>query len=275
MSKTPESKSKKLFYRRASWRGDNKLILEDLLKGAHDKFSTSGERMFAGSHGTVIQGARYTSDPENGILLQIAASVPDQPTSAIKKPSSAASSEIEIVPSPPGTDFLDGDAFVLVKKNHVILCQSGIRENTALKYMVDIINKFGLTREAAGLTLEKIAKSDKIKMLKAEGVKSIELNASLYDASIRQIERTEENEALKVSSLPTIVADYVLKLFAKNQKMKNVIASENLNIKLVLSFDGREARKHAKDETFGVIGKQRLEEVSEKILNEIDQNNIE
>jgi len=271
MGKIPQVKVKRLFYRRATWTTQGKETLENILKVSHDKYNTTSDRTFDGPYGTEIQCARYVYKGKIGLFFQIASYVPGQPTTAIQESSSTSiKSDISEVIAPVGNNFLDGDVFLLVKDNNVILLQSGSRENVALNYMTKMLEKNSYTNASMSLEFQSIAKEDKVKMIKTQGVKSIELNTSLYEASLMHLEKQEENvkRETKIFNLPGAVAETLKQVFAKDKTLSEINEKENVNIKLSISFDGKEAMKHRKDAGFGKIGKSRLEKTSEMIIKE-------
>lgn len=279
MGKRPAAKVKRLIYRRASWTNQRKETLENLLKKCHETYKTTAERKFKGLYGTELQCAKYTTKEKIGLLFQIASYVPGQPTSAIQESSqSTTAAGITEVPAPAGNNFLDGDVFVLINGNNVIITQSGVRESVALNYFSKMLDKNGFTEASISIEFHGIAKEDKVKMIKNQGVKSIELAASLYEASLMQLEKeTEKKRETKILDLPGAVAETLKQVFAKDKSLKEITEKENVNIKLSISFDGKEARKkiNKKDTSFGVVGKSRLEKASELIIKECVEENFE
>lgn len=263
--KATRPRTKKFFYRRAQWDAQGRQTLEQLLLSAHQKMLTAGDRTFPHASGNEIQGARWTHN-ESGLFMQIAYYTPDEPTSTIGKNKSGASATIGAELAPPGKDYLDGDVFVMVKGNHVVLCPSNVRESLADQYFFSVLSKF--KQPAAGsLTLDKVAKSSKIKMIKSEGVKEIRLGASLYDASLMQMEA----KSSKVAALKAVVAKQIQQIFAADDELRAIKESENLNINISIKFDGKEGRKRHKDPHFGDAGRERLEKASQKIIKEVEK----
>lgn len=272
MPKIPKIKNKRLYYRRAVWQGSNQKTLETYLKEAHEHFQTTSSRRFSGgSSGVEILGAHFKYKDKSGLFLQVVSYVPDQPTSTITKASTAPSSMVEEAPAPMGKDYLEGDIFILVNKNDVIILPSGARENVALAYFCHILEKFGMSDISATLDLEKIAKYDKIKMIQNEGVKAIELNSSLYEASIDHINARIDKSEPKFSELRKAIAEQIKRIFSKDPTLKEIQEKENINISLTIRFDGKEARKHTKEQGFGEVGKTRLAKASEMLLKESDE----
>lgn len=81
-------------------------------------------------------------------------------------------------------------------------------------------------------------------MVATEGVKSIELGASLYDASISEMNVSKRKASQKkIDELLKKAAELFEDMFAKDPNLKEIKEQENLNIKISLNFDGREARR--------------------------------
>ncbi len=280
MGKRPPVKVKRLFYRRATWTNQEKDTLESTLKICHENFKTTSQRTFKGLYGSEIQCARYLPKDKVGLFFQIASYVPGQSTTAIEESSATSEkSDISEVVAPKGNNFLDGDIFLLVNRNNVILLQSGVRENVALNYMCQMLEKNAFKHALMSLEFLGIAKEDKVEMIQTQGVKAIELNASLYEASLMHLEKQNEKaqRETKVFDLPGIVADSLKQVFAKDKNLKEITEKENVNIKLSITFDGREAKKkkNKKDGGFGELGRSRLQKTSEMIVKECLEEDLD
>src|SRR3569833_2823276 len=132
--KALKPKTKKFFYRRAKWDGQTSSpTLEQALVIAHSRLPTTATRTFQQASGNEIQGARIDHN-RYGFFLQVASYTPDEPTSTIAKSRSGTSAVIGAEPAPHGKDYLDGDVFILVKGNDVLLCPSRVRETVAGQY---------------------------------------------------------------------------------------------------------------------------------------------
>lgn len=273
MPKVPDKKMKRLFYRRAFWEGQKKDgALEDFISECHKKFTSTSDRTFKGLYGTEIQCAKYEYKKNVGIFMQIASYVPGQSTSVINNASAQTTeSPVSEVEAPVGNDFLDGDIFFFINGNNIILLQSGARDTVALHYLNQMLIKNSFEHISSTLEFQKIANEDKVQMIKNEGVKSIELNASLYEASLMYADKKKQDQKIKVTKIMEIkgiIAEHIRQVFAKDESLNSISEKENVNIKLSISFDGREARKHKKDPTFGELGRSRLQKCSEKIVQE-------
>lgn len=259
-------KNKKFYYRRALWDEQGEETLQDLIVNAYSMLDTVGKRTFSVPVGAEIRGASYKNN--DGLYLQIASYVPDEATSIIDKDKTAKESKIDAQIAPAGKDYLDGDVFVYVKDNDVILCPSGAREKVVQTYIWNLLRATDEKEIAVTFELDKVAKASKLKMISDEGVKEIDLDASLYDASLVHMDKTKP----KVAGIKRVVAEQFLAIFGKDKELKDIKEQENLNVRVTLRFDGNEARKHSKDDGFGDIGKKRLEKTAQKIIAEYESD---
>jgi len=260
-------KNKKFYYRRAKWNDQGKQSLEVFLIEAHKTLDTVGKRTFKASSGTEIRGASLKDN--HGLYLQIASYVPGEATSIIDKNKLNTQSSITAQSAPEGKDYLDGEVFVYIKDNHVILCPSGARETVVEAYILHILNAVENKDIAKSFELDKVAKTDKLRMIKDEGVKEIDLNTSLYEASLIHMDKNNP----KVSDFKKSLANHFSAIFSKDMDLKDITEKENLNVKVTIKLDGMEARRNSKDLEFGKIGKQRLERTAEQVIAEFDGEN--
>jgi len=268
--KKPKIKNKKIFYRRATWDKSftGKKSIEIILRESHFATSTVAQRTFVGKLGSEIVGADF--EDNMGMYLHIAVYVPDEPTSTIDKKSSTKKSKVKTLDAPVGQNFLSGDVFVFVKGDHLVLCPSGVREAVVHDYLYHLLVKVGLPEVAEALELEKVAKISALKIIRDEGVKSIELNASLYEATMIHMDPSKPSPV----GITRTLADQMASMFSKDKTLKEITDKENLNVKISLSFDGREARSkyNSRDIEFGVAGKKRLIETAAKIVDDFDDD---
>lgn len=262
--KQPEFKTKKLYYRRAKWEGQSKRTLQEILVDSHAKLDTVGKRTFPIGSGAEIQGANVKV--ESGLYLQIASYVPGEATSIIDKDATAKNSSVTAQIAPSGKDYLNGDIFVYINGNHLILCPSGVRENLVEIYIYLILQAVDEKDIASTFELDKVAKVSKLKMIKDEGVKEIELRASLYEASLIHLNKGKP----KVSGIQGAIAHELSALFCKDPELKDIREKENLSVSVVLRVDGNEAKRHSREIGFGDAGKKRLRRTAEFIINEFE-----
>jgi hypothetical protein len=266
--KNQPSKSKKLYYRRARWDNQGKSTLETLLKDAHANLPTVGHRTFKTSSGSELKGANFDTT-DKGVFLHIVSCTPDQPTSTVNKDKSASSATIMAEPAPTGKDFMDGDIFLLIKDNHVILCPSGVRESVANTYFWHILDKSKQKSVAGSLELDKVSNTSKLQMINMEGVKELQMTTSLYQASLHQLGK---GQSMPSSALWPSISSQFRHIFNQDPALKDISELENLNVTLSLKFDGAEGRKKHKNPNFGDAGRERLLKTAKMMLEENDED---
>nr|WP_298165289.1 hypothetical protein [uncultured Pseudomonas sp.] len=269
-----KTKKRPFYYRRAKWDELKKSkTLQALLESCHESLPTVGDRTFIAREGE-LRGADVEARPGEGLFLHIASYVPNEQTTTIEKSKRVKRSKLHAETASEGRDFLGGDIFVLVRDNHLILCPSGVRETVVHSYIYQILKKCGHSKMLASFELEKIAKASKMAMIANEGVKSIELNSSLYDASMTQIQSNKNTASQKkIDELLKKASELFEEMFAKDPELSEIKDQENLDIKISLNFDGRAARKKGQPVGFGELGRSRLKKTSEEIIKEFEDTN--
>jgi hypothetical protein len=257
---------KKFNYRRAKWSGKTNTTLEKLLVDAHIATTNVSDRTFAISKGN-LRGIDYKVD--SALFLHIATYVPGQAASLLNSNGQAPKTDITSFDAPMGNDYVDGELYLFVKDNHVLVCANKASERDALNYVKMILMKSNEQVVAQTLELYKVADADKVAMLKNEGVSKIELDASLYDAS--QSYLTRKCDSAKSSLLDGVIKG-VRSIFASHSTLDEIKSKENLDVKVTIKVDGLEARKHQKDQEWGVTGKDRLLDLATAIVTESDSS---
>ncbi|NKF51382.1 hypothetical protein G3R49_12520 [Shewanella sp. WXL01] len=262
------TKEKKLYYRRADF-GLLELdsTLQEMLFDTLEDTDSVGEITFAGGNGTEVRCANYDVR-DGGLCMQITTYTPGQDTSTIVTDKTAEQSDVDKEGAPAGKDFVDGEAFVYIKDNNVVLCTSNARESLASKYFKLLLEHGLHVIESETLQLVVVANVDKIAIIKREGVKKISLGCSLFDATQQRLDRKNN----LVDSILAHAAKQAKAIFSKDDTLKDIDDKENLNIEVALSFDGNEARSkdNKKIQGFGEVGKERLEQ-SAKLLIEDEE----
>lgn len=255
-------KQRTMFYRRAAWivgKGGN---LEKELKAAHENLSSTAERTFPHNEGE-MQGLSFESS-DQGFCMHIASYVPHQATSLVPFPSRAPAKNTTPQSPPDKHNYLEGDIFVVVRGNHIVLCPSGARESAAISYVTHALRKSGKEKLITRFSVEPVVNIDKLKMIQQEGVKKIALNASLYEASTEYLER----KTTKMTLLNGLATE-VLTLFSKDNddRLKDVSEFENLSVRVEISFDSRKKG--------GEVGRERLERTAEKVISDNEDDGFQ
>lgn len=257
-TKKENTKNRTLFYRRVVWYDEHPKDLESLLMSAHQILTTTEKRTF--SHNDVeIQGMKIKHDDKVGFFCHVASYIPGQQTSLIPAPSAVKEND-PLPQSPPiKHNFMEGDIFFLVNGDHIVLCPSGVRETIAVTYISNILQNSVNEGMVPRYSIEPIADINKIKLLHQEGVKSIVMDSSLYDASLQYMERKTFKETL----LAKMAKEFLALFSADNDKeLREIDKKENLTVRLEISYDSRKKG--------GAIGKKRIESAANKLINDED-----
>src|SRR5580693_7914751 len=119
-----QTREKALTYRRAEWLDDipRGTTLESCLSEAHRKLKTVQARTFTRDSGQCIRWARKLEPRDGGIFLHITADTPGDKASVVRKVGRGAEeAEVSTADAPSDAEFMDGDAFLYVKGDHVCL----------------------------------------------------------------------------------------------------------------------------------------------------------
>jgi hypothetical protein len=175
---------------------------------------------------------------QEGLLIHIAYYTPDQPASLVPVPSPTKSVLNTAAKDPPdGHNFMEGDLFLLIKDNDVILCPSNLREGAALSYIFWMLqNGASLDTELNRYTISAVANLDAVQLIQSEGVRELSLGASLYTATLAYEKRRSSGfdrvESLKNLAFAFLGEEDSLSL-AERKKFAN------LSARITLSFDSR------------------------------------
>lgn len=259
-----EERNRSIYYRRAIWAEEHSgTVLESLLTNAHKKLETSGERDF-GTTMTHYQGVDFKFCKDGGILLNIGKYAPGEEGSTIQKPSKELKGKVGIQKPEQNTEFMDGNIFVYVNQNHVLLLPSGAGEGAANKYIWYVLRATEQQAAANNVKLERIANASKVRMIEREKIQSVALNASLYEASLLIDDPKKPQKKLLAQ-----LADAAKAIIHKDKELSDITKSENLNIQVRFSFDGATARRQ-NDKSYGLQGLERLEGLSQLLVEDDD-----
>jgi len=262
----PDKKNEKnrtLFYRRVVWHDDSGKTMENLLISAHLKLETTEDRTF-NYNDYEIQGMKIEHKDAIGLFCHVSSYIPGQKRSVVPHPSPAKET-VPLTQDPPHKhNFMEGDIFFLINGNHIVLCPSGVRETIASAYITHTLQSV-MNETTPRFSLEPIADINKVNLLNQEGVKRIELNSSLYDASLEYMKRkndehkTKERKTITKKLLAAAVKE-LQSIFASDSELHEIGKKENLNVRIELSFDSRK-----KD---GDIGRKRIENVAHQLIKD-------
>lgn len=230
------TKQKTLYYRRAAWLAPVQDTLEGLLRAASERLTTTADRTFNYIDGE-MQGMTIEA-ASRGLLLHVALYVPNQSRSTVPNPSRRRSSNANTEPPPEQHSFMDGDIFFLVNGNHIVLCPSGAREAVAIEYMESMLKTSGLADLVNQYKVVATADANMLALIHREGVKKINFDATLYDATMKYNERkTTQNTFLN-----TMKDEFFSLLSSDADRSDAESDMENLSVAVELKNDRRARR---------------------------------
>ncbi|RAZ88523.1 hypothetical protein DPM33_23650 [Mesorhizobium hawassense] len=256
-----KTRVKTVVYRRAMWLDghDPSKTLEYYLREAHKKLAKIGQRKFARADGQVIKGNKAHNNPGGGLLLHLVAGTPGDRASIVP----AADDDLEefevgTAPAPARRDFMDGDVFALVRGNDVFLCSTVLKDGSFSTYCRQLLKKADVGDDADEFELQNVGNVDKMKLIKAQGVKAVEVRATLYEASINYVKRKTDTAGAVGAAFKHLKA-----LFGDDVP----VDLENVNVSLSLSFDTR--RKEGR-----VVGRKLMDSVARDVIEDEDDDYV-
>lgn len=186
-------REKTVSYRRAEWLGDTTgLTLERCIRDALKVLKTVDDRtILYGGQLTAL--AKHKDNTAGGLLLHIITETPGEYASVVPKAArKTAALDLKTQPPPADGEWLDGDAFLYVKDDHVCLCATQVYDRAISYYLAQLFEKARLRKDAGHFALMKAADITKVKMIQNQGVKEIEIRTTLYKASLDYVKRTSQ-----------------------------------------------------------------------------------
>lgn len=249
--------TRKIYYKRANWISQTTKTLYRHLLDAHKELPTTNHRTFQYHDGQII--GLDTKVSNNTIYFHVANYIPKQATSIVPEPSKSPSRNIKTNPPPNNYNYMTGDIFFAVRDNHILICASGLSEAVATSFIHECFvasDKVNLIRT---YEIDYVANLSKISIINKYGVKEIELNASLYEASADYINRNSTKNNILGGAISEIAS-----IFENDELGLDTISEkENLNVRLSIKLNTRKKG--------GELGKKRQLELAKSILKEEDE----
>lgn len=247
---------KTVSYRRAVWldpeRADSDL--EKCLVKAHAKLKKVSERKFKRGDGQFVKGYKWEKARGGGHFFHIVAETPgDHASTLAHKFDEQEQGNVATAPPPRGTEFMDGDIFLYVNGNDVCVCSSVLRDGSVKVFCDEIFRKAKLGDNATKFDLRKVSNVDKAKMIATQGVKEIDIRATLYDATTKYINRKGPLDGFVGAA-----GRHFQAIFGKESQP----SSGNLSVGISISADGRSTGKK--------LGAQQLSELASDAIDSDD-----
>src|SRR5205085_8934699 len=92
--------------------------------------------------------------------------------------------------------WLDGDAFLYTTADNVCLCTTALHEGAVATFLMRLFEKAKVPPHYRNFFLTKVADVGSVARLHREGVREIEIRASLYKASVDYVRRRTEKSLI-------------------------------------------------------------------------------
>jgi hypothetical protein len=130
------------------------------------------------------------ADDQKGYFLHLTVDTPGEYASVVPK-AATGTTEIRVATIPPPNDaeFMDGDAFLYVRRNDICLCMTTIRTGAVRDFFDRFFEAAGIRRDARDFHLVNALDPDKVALLMRKGVEAIDLKGTLHTASVLYAKR--------------------------------------------------------------------------------------
>ena len=177
--------NKTLEYRRARFLDDGQ-NLEQLIRQAWGMFGTQAERTINVAGGRATTGLRSLDLNAAGFAVHCGRYTDGQGVGTIQ---TAPAPEVDIGEQPPepGENFLSSDLMALVKDNHVICMNCGRNAGSLRIYFQQLFRKAEFEDASRQFELVRIANPDKVAIIGAVGVKRVDLEIDIAEATAAEL----------------------------------------------------------------------------------------
>ena len=247
-----EQRDKILSYRQVHWFRKPKYgnSLEDLIVKAYSELKTAKARTVKRKTQTV-RLSKKRQRQGGGIWLHYTVDTPGEYASIVMSGKDDDEDvETGTVQPPSNAEYLDGEAFILVVGNDIFTCTTVIRERAIRFIFALTLQKANLDKDSDQFDVRAAANVNKVALMHAEGVREIDLKASLYSASHRHSERTH---------VPSNIMRIVSNGIKAYLDPKIPDEDDNLRVSLVMKTDGRLR-------TGVLLGRRKIESIAQSII---------
>ena len=253
-------KERTLVYRRAEWFGTSSSgqSFEFYLRAALERLPNIEDTRVERDDGLTAEVRHYHLGRSSGTHVHIAGYTPRDRASIVPLAEGVRQADLSTVRAPSGSEFWDGDLMLRANADHVVICPSNLRERFAIHFIRNLFQRAGFEDAAKDFDLIRIANIDKARMIAESGVSKIALDVGLYDATAEQLERHQIDRMIGGP-----VLDWLMQMAGEDPTSEEIRSAENLQAKLVISFDRR--RKG------GTLERERMERVAERLVRDEEE----
>lgn len=229
--------TKNLEYRRARFiaQGQN---LEELTRLAWNQFATHVDRSVKGSNNATITGMRGRDYEAVGFLLHGARFNDGQSVGTIPM---APAAEVDLGERQPNDDenFVSSDFLALIKGNHVICLNCGRNGGALRGYLAQLFKKAGFEEASQQFELVRVGNPKTLAVIKAAGVRSVDLKVSIADATANEIIDGKIEDGFWRRARKTI-SDAFYALTEKDAELKQLREAEQGSVTVSINVDKRD-----------------------------------
>lgn len=168
--------------------------LGQLIQVLHNQFQAVVERR--AMHDNKIVECRHYNVVGGKHLLHLVAFTPDDQISLVPNAAGdVVEADLRLARAPDGTEFLDGELFLLIAGNDVLVCRSGLAEKALTSYVLRLAQVAGYENEDVVFELLKRADIDKLDLIQRDGVRQVSMKTVAYRTSIEDV--VERNKSLR------------------------------------------------------------------------------
>ncbi len=249
-----KQRQKSLTYHRAECLDTNShgFNLENCINQAIIHLPTVADRSIERDGGSIGRLA-HCGRPKNrlGCLLHLTFEAPGEHASIVPSPVMGVSElQTQTHPPPNSAEFMDGDAFLYVVGNHVCLCTTAVRVGTVRHFLQKLFEKANIEQNCNQFILMNAANTNKLSRIHNEGIREIQLKASLTHASAEYIRR--KNHTIGAIG---VVAEFFKEIFGHDDG----IVDDALRVGLIFHVDGRSKSRIR-------LGRAKLQKIAENIV---------
>ncbi len=242
------TRKKKLSYHRAEYFVDERgsVTLGLCIKQASERLRTVQERTISRAGGQTIRLADFCVDVDGGCFLHLTVETPGEHASVVPRVTEGeVRLRVSTIPPPNDAEYMDGDAFLYVNNNHVVLCATTVRVGGVRYFLRQFFQKANARKDADQFYFMNAIDTQVLAMLHREGVREIELQASLYSASIDYRDRQQH-----ASGVLAVISRHFKALFGSEYD----VTEDALRVGVTLNVDRRRRGIHVGHKRLEMLG---------------------
>ncbi|HIF9180007.1 hypothetical protein ACWU37_07115 [Photobacterium damselae subsp. damselae] len=223
--------------------------LETMTKGVWGKLNSTKERTFYIGEDRSVVGMKLSSHraklshgDRDCTVFSVGLYEEGASANTISKPSTISKElEVSTYEAPVDQEFLDGEGFVCILGNHLVISPAATFRSSAIHgFLAQLLDKGGYTKESNVMDIQQVANIDAVKTIEDEGVSNIVVNAVSYLSSLEYIKRvTPRGKTSGKLKKITNMIECMMDMLRDDDTDAEILEKEGLNARIVISHDGR------------------------------------